>query len=372
MPLKPSSLASSTSRRRASAEGAARERIGPVILGEHQTQEGRYAVEDEPAVLDLDPAQSKIAFHRVGHFSVGVDQFDLGVDQIGVLWGPQQIVPALGSRVDIELQVAPQLITLDHAAVVDQSPARLVTGEADAHAPALGRWTVEANDQLDSGPIDVGRPAQFRNRGPRDRLEPHRLPDPGGPMIPDVSGALAPILLAARLLKVVRAILGADHDHLRAIVVQQWGDVGMERGMTALMLDGQTAVDPYRRFIVDGSKVEPQAGAPQLYIRIKLAPVPDDGVKAGVPHSRQLGLRRIRHPDFSAEPGRVFEPAFGKAAILVIERETPLPAQVLPGRPAKLRARVDFCGTGRLHRVDAQVIHARPLSRMGERRKHPG
>src|SRR5688500_19674564 len=58
----------------------------------------------------------------------------------------------------------------------------------------------------------VGRPAQSADPARRQRLEPHRLPDPAGARVPDRVRLEQPVLLAARLREIERVVFGPHHD----------------------------------------------------------------------------------------------------------------------------------------------------------------
>jgi hypothetical protein len=63
----------------------------------------------------------------------------------------------------------------------------------------------------------------------RDDLDPHRLPDPGGPLVPHAVRLLPPVLLAAGLVQVVRVVLRTDHEHVLGHVLEGVRDVCGER-----------------------------------------------------------------------------------------------------------------------------------------------
>ena len=88
------------------------------------------------------------------------------------------------------------------------------------HAPGRG--------QVEPGQVPVA-----------DHLPPHRLPDAGRAVVPDVVRRGSPVLLAARLGGVVDRILGAHHDDLVAALAERVGDVRVERGMPALVAGDQ-------------------------------------------------------------------------------------------------------------------------------------
>jgi hypothetical protein len=140
-----------------------------------------------------------------------------------------------------------------HLAVQRQAQARRAASGCSRAAPA--RVTAQAQD----GSVQVRLPGHAVDPHGRNRLEPHRLPDPGGALVPDLVRALAPVLLAARLGEVVREVLRADGDDLLAVRLQGGRDVGRERRVAALVRRHQVAVHPDAGAVVDRPEVQQQA-----------------------------------------------------------------------------------------------------------------
>src|SRR5699024_9559640 len=67
----------------------------------------------------------------------------------------------------------------------------------------------------------------------RHGLEPHAAPDPGGAVVPDAVRLLAPVLLAARQLRIVRVVVRAHHHDVLGAVVEQVGEIAGESGLPA-------------------------------------------------------------------------------------------------------------------------------------------
>ena len=178
-----------------------------------------------------------------------VEQLDFSLDQIGLVRRPEQRTPQPDRLVaHVEQQVAPELAPgRQTAGVVHQRALGPVAREPDAYAPVVGHGAIEAQRQRHAQPVDVRRPAQFGDAHPRQRLEPHGLPDAGGAVVPDVAGLLFPVLLAARLLQVSRIVFGADDDDLPVSLDEKRRDLGREGGMPPLMFTGEPPVDPDAR-----------------------------------------------------------------------------------------------------------------------------
>ena len=241
-----------------------------------------------------------------------------------MLGRPQKVSPAHQRGIDVELQIAPQLIAFDHAAVVNQCPAWMIAAQPDAYSPTFRRCAAQPDDKLDPRAIDVRRPAQLGNGDARYGLKPDRLPDPCRAMIPDVAGTLAPILLPARLLEVVRLILRPDYDDLRTSLDEKRRDICAERRMSAFMLDRESAVDPHGRLVVHGPEMKSQGVGTERIIQGEFTPVPHHWVKTRVLDTGQFALRRERDENCSTEDVGPLKPAVGKAAVLIVEREAPI------------------------------------------------
>ena len=180
----------------------------------------------------------------------------------------------------------------------------------------------------------------------RHRFGPHRLPDAGGPVVPDAVGLELPVLLPPGLGGVVGVVLGPDHQDVLVVRVaaEQVGHLDGERCLAADVLADEDPVEPHSRLVVDSTEVD-QAELAGCRAEVAFgdgAAVPDDGVEAGVVDPRGGRLRWERHLDLAVErspPGRVV-PAFPQAAALIVVGEPPRTVQADPGRPGQLRPRV--------------------------------
>ena len=260
-----------------------------------------------------------------------------------MLGGPEERAATADRRaVEVEEKVAPQLSAQEQAGVVDENPRRPVAGKPHAHAPALRRRAVQPEGQGHAEAVDVRGPAQLGNGNLGNRLEPDRLPDAGGAVIPDIAGLILPVLFAPGLLQVPGLVLGAHDDHLDLAGDEQGRDLGRERRLPARVLDRQAAVDPDGRLVVDRAEVEEKPTLAVGPIDADFTAVPHHRVKAGFMHPRQLALGREGHGDFAIEGFRPIEPALGHSLILVIEGKAPGAAQVDPALATQLRARMQL------------------------------
>ena len=164
----------------------------------------------------------------------------------------------------------------------------------------------------------------------RNHLQPDRLPDAGRAVVPDNVRVGHPVLLAARLAHVERLVLGAHDQDLFFAIIQLAGDVGGKGRVAALMARHQAAVDPDGGHVIDGAKVEHNPLG-LLALHRKCAPVPDDGMAAGVVDTAGSGLRRERHLNLAAEDVvAAAGPAVVDPAVFVVVGKPPLTAQVDP------------------------------------------
>jgi len=121
----------------------------------------------------------------------------------------------------------------------------------------------------------------------RDSFGPYRLPDPSRPFVPDPVRFLAPVLLAARLLRIGRLVL-CPHDDRMVVRVRghRIGDVGGERGLPADMTADELSVEPHLGAEVDGPEVDqdPLLSVPATRQRFSRDPaaIPDDRMYSAV------------------------------------------------------------------------------------------
>src|SRR5687768_18143662 len=88
------------------------------------------------------------------------------------------------------------------------------------------------------------REGQATQRGCRDDFHPHRLPDAGGPRIPDRMRLELPVLLASWLAQIVRVVLGTNDDLALPRVHRVLGDIEREGCVASDVLPNHRSVDP--------------------------------------------------------------------------------------------------------------------------------
>ena len=138
----------------------------------------------------------------------------------------------------------------------------------------------------------------------------------------------------------------AHHDVVGAF--QLVGDVECERRHTAAVPPDLVAVHPHARLVVHGAEVEPEPARLPRVGNGEAAPVPDDLVGGRVADAAQPALRAVRDQDRPREAACAAEPAFGEAAIGLVEIELPRAVQRLPLGPHAVRARM--LGPGHVRR----------------------
>ena len=142
------------------------------------------------------------------------------------------------------------------------------------------------------------------------------------------------------MCQVRRHVLGADDDHLVRIGPQHGRDVRAERRVAAFVRGDEVAVDPHLRAIVDRATVEQQPPAGILPRRPDGAPVPHDGMEAGLADAAGGRLGREGHRNGACVDVLARGPAVVEAASRVVVGEAPGASQIDPARPCQLRARV--------------------------------
>ena len=215
----------------------------------------------------------------------------------------------------------------------DLDTAQFLLAVAQRHADrGAGRGPGgEAQRDVHAGARHVELPVEAGHMLLRHGLQPYAAPDAGGAVVPDAVRLLAPVLLAARQLRIVRVIERADHHDVLVRVVQQVRDVAGEGRLPAHVVAGEVPVHPHMRLMVHRAQVQ-QGAAPGAGHGGERAPVPDDGVKTGVVDAGGLRLGHEGHLDLAVEGSRVRgdEPALGEAAAMIVMREGPGPVQALP------------------------------------------
>src|SRR3954451_2153407 len=132
---------------------------------------------------------------------------------------------------------------------------RVVETQLDGHSQAVAALAKQARFKSDFPSFHDGRVAQRSYVCRGNAFHPHRLPDACGSRIPDGVRLELPILLAARFGEVSRIVIGADAKVLRAFRSQEVSYVGGKRRVSALVLGGHSAVDPYGGAVIDGPEV---------------------------------------------------------------------------------------------------------------------
>src|SRR5699024_1614731 len=153
---------------------------------------------------------------------------------------------------------------------------------------------------------------------------------------------------------------------------QQIGDIAGERGLSADVMAGEMAVDPYAGLMVDRAQMQQRATA-GLGGGGEGAAVPDHRVEAGVVDPGGLGLGHERHRDGALEGALVVGgvPALGTALVRVVVGEAPRTVQRGP-----VLSHEGGAGVGAV--VSAGAHHSRwLLIRTGRRTgplyaRHPG
>ena len=239
-----------------------------------------------------------------------------------------------------------------HRRRLSENPA--VLGQARRHAGPRQRGLGELDRHVAAAAGEIRHDVEVGDIGRRHALEPDRLPDAGGAVIPDGVRLELPVLLAARLGQVVGMVLGTDDQDLRSVGGQRGGDVGGEGSLPADMIGDEGAVHPDPGRIVDGAEVQQQA--PPVERRgVEVAAIPDDRVEALVADPRQRGFGR-KGDCYGARERRLSSVPSGREAfVAIIVRELPRAAQVGPVGTAHLRPGVQGSG----HRSSYQAERRR-------------
>ena len=120
----------------------------------------------------------------------------------------------------------------------------------------------------------IGRVQDFRDPGFRNPFHPDGLPDAARPGIPDQMGFTLPILLPPGLLKIIGNVEGTNYETMRARPLQQVRHIEREGRIATFVHPGVYAIDPDRRGIVHGSKVENASFAAAEFHRHESTVVP--------------------------------------------------------------------------------------------------
>ncbi len=206
--LKPSALISSTSRAQRLGAGRGEVRLRPEPLLEHRAHEIGPVVEQEAALADAGAAEAEIARHRIDQLAAIGEQRCRNIDDVGRLGRPVEVaapLPVLGAR---DGDAGLDRVAGDQHMLHRQHFVALA--QADRQPALVG--AVEPGLDLHRVEREVGREMEAGDVGGGDRLEPDRLPDAGGAIVPDGVRGRLPVLLAARHAAIERPILGPDDD----------------------------------------------------------------------------------------------------------------------------------------------------------------
>src|SRR6266545_3630165 len=226
-----------------------------------------------------------------------------------------------------EIEIGADLGLRDLAVVVGQDRADLPAGLVRRHR----HGEVEAGAGHVRG--DPRAPEMHRRNG----FQPDGLPDPGRPRVVATTVEVVRRLLAARL-NAVPAVTRTYDDQRFLTGPGDFAQVRAERREPAAVPHHLDAVDPHRRVVVDGLEVQYGVLALPLGRDRDGRPIPDGFQEVDVLDPRQLRLRRKRYDDPLRQltiPHPTLEPG-----VRPIDLEPPLPIQVQPLRPNKLRTRI--------------------------------
>jgi hypothetical protein len=319
-------------------------RGGPVALAEHRAQHHRAVVHQQVALRGADAAQAQVAGDDVPG-AAGHGDRDPRVQQHRCARPPQQVLVALpvalARQRDGDHHLALVAVAVDHR---DGGPAERAALVGDGDLDGRGDGAAQRDPRGGGAVGDVAGPPQALDVHRVDRLQPDRLPDARGAVVPDRVRGVLPLLLAARLREVLRVVLRPDHHHVRGVgagAPHHVGDVHGERGVPALVLADQCAVHPHPRAVVHGAQVQQQPAARGVTGGGEVGggevpAVPDDGVEAGVADPGVGGLGRERHGDRPRQRPAVV-PALGLPGVEVVVREAPGAAEVVVALAEQLR-----------------------------------
>ena len=167
-------------------------------------------------------------------------------------------------------------------------------------------------------------------------LHPDRLPDAGGPRIPDRMRLQLPVLLAARLGQILRVVFDPDDDleGLGAECARR--EVDRERRVAADVMADREAAGPHRRFVIDRAEMQQEPFAFAEPRHRNAAPIPAGAKKRCHPDpaGRGLGGERDANRPVPLNMGRQ-PPRSGR-----VEGEIPGPVEGHPSITAQLRTRI--------------------------------
>jgi hypothetical protein len=135
----------------------------------------------------------------------------------------------------------------------------LARSQRDLQHGTRNRRASELRIDVDLPPLERRLAAQDDEACGGHHLEPDRLPDSGGPPVPNGVRLELPILLATGFGEIMRIIEGAHRDDVLAARAKKAGDVDFEGRVSARMPSDHRLVDPHRRLVVDRAEVENDA-----------------------------------------------------------------------------------------------------------------
>ena len=263
---------------------------------------------------------------------IGDDEFESDVDEVRVLRAPQVGLAvervAQGRQVD---GAADQVVGRSCA----EPPEDLLTRAQGQPQLGVLPWRpAELHLEVDATMHGIVGPGRVDDVGGRNLLQPDAAPDAGAALVPDAVRFMLPVLLAARVLTLDGVVLGADDELVVGAVIQRVGDVECERGLAAAVRADVLSVDPNVRGMVDGTEVQQESAVRvgrcggvgvQRCIQLKLPPVPDDLVVAGVADAGGCRFGDERHQDLAVEPVGFFRgmPMLAASNVLVVVGEAP-------------------------------------------------
>ncbi len=301
--------------------------LGEVPLIEHAAHVEGLAAEQQGSAVHRDLAQAAVAR---GAIDLAVRLVEGHLQQVELRVGRR---PALGSR---HPQRQAPLRPSERGAALARHHL-LAVAQHHLHVPLEG-----LRETHEDGELLLGlRPAcvDLLDGDLRQRLEPHRLPDPRRGVVVDRRAEGARLLLAPRLAPGV-AVLDAQHQLVLARPERVACLAGQGRVATPLLAD-LSAVQEDARGVVAGADAQ-DAARRQLVLRDLEAPP--------VPQHRGGRAHRERHHHALPE-GASALPAVPQAAVGLVAGELPGAVQVAPARPHQQRPGI--LGARNLHQAPA-------------------
>src|SRR5690242_12033076 len=168
--------------------------------------------------------------------------------------------------------------------------------QGDVHVKIVGHLPDDPRFKTDGIGFDLGSPPDLFNIIIRHLLKPDCLPDSRGSRVPDGMRLQLPILLAARLGQLMRIVF---HMHCHSLLTRRLEhvrDISPERRMATFVGNGEAAVYPDPRAVIDRPETQDYPSGKELAIKVPL--IPARGMKAPVTDTARPGFRRKRYRDF--------------------------------------------------------------------------